>query len=195
MKDGSKKIRLTNLLMKTTCFFFSFSLFAILLVSCENDLNTIKKISYKPTDPDERTTGIHLIQTDSGFAKIALRAKLSETYHKPTTRIKFREGIEITLFTKKGKIQSILTALYGEIFQETGEMLFKDSVCLKNMQEKQILQTEELHWNQNTEAIFTPKKVIIRSKDGTIFYGDGIKTSLDFKTYEFIKPRGKIKLN
>lgn len=169
------------------CLFF-------IIISCENDLDTIQKVSYKPTDPDERTSNIHLIQTDSGFTKIALRAKLSETYHKPTTRIKFREGIEITLYAKDGKLQSILTALYGEIIQETGEMLFKDSVCLKNLEEKKSLLTEELHWNQNTQAVFTPKNVIVRSEDGSLFYGDGIKTSLDFKQYEFIKPKGKLKI-
>ena len=181
--------------MKLHLLFYLFSLVSLLFISCENDIKTIQKVSYKPTDPDERTRNIKLIQTDSGFAKIALQAKLSETYHKPSTRIKFREGIEITLYTKTGKVQSILTALYGEIFQETGEMLFKDSVCLKNMQEKQSLLTEELHWNQNTQAIFTPKHVIVRSEDGSLFYGDGIKTSLDFKQYEFIRPKGKFKIN
>ena len=181
--------------MKLHLLFYLFSLVSLLFISCENDIKTIQKVTYKPTDPDERTRNIKLIQTDSGFAKIALQAKLSETYHKPSTIIKFREGIEITLYTKTGKVQSILTALYGEIFQETGEMLFKDSVCLKNMQEKQSLLTEELHWNQNTQAIFTPKNVIVRSEDGSLFYGDGIKTSLDFKQYEFIRPKGKFKIN
>ncbi len=165
------------------------------MVSCENDINSIKKVSYKPTDPDERTTNVHMIQTDSGFAKIELRAKLSETYHKPTMRIKFKEGIEITLYNQLGKVESILTSLYGEIFQETGEMIFKDSVCLKNIEQSQVLETEELHWNQNTQAVFTNKNVIVRSKEGELFYGDGIKTSLDFKRYEFIKPKGKFKIN
>lgn len=164
-------------------------------ISCENDLNTIKKVSFKPTDPDERTLNIHMIQTDSGFAKIELKSKLSETYHKPTMHIKFREGIEITLYNQAGKAESILTSLYGEIFQETGEMLFKDSVRLRNLTQNQSLETEELHWNQNSQAVFTEKNVIVRSDDGSLFYGDGIKTSLDFKQYEFIKPKGKFKLN
>lgn len=181
--------------MKFYTHFFFFLFLALLLNACENDLNTIKKVSFKPTDPDERTTNIQLIQTDSGYAKISLRAKLSETYHTPKTTIKFREGIEIILYTKLGKVQSKLTALYGEIFQETGEMLFRDSVKLNNVQQKQILFTEELHWNQNTQAVFTPKNVIIRSDDGSLFYGDGIKTSLDFTQYEFIRPKGKFKLN
>lgn len=179
--------------MKNT-FFILFSFF-LLTISCENDLNTIKKVSYKPTDPDERTINVHMMQTDSGFAKIELRAKLSETYHKPTMRIKFREGIEITLYNQSGKIESILTSMYGEIFQETGEMFFKDSVRLKNVTQNQILETEELRWNQNTQAVFTNKNVIVRSDDGGLFYGDGIKTSLDFRRYEFIKPKGKFKLN
>lgn len=172
-----------------------FILLSIFFISCENDLNSIKKVSFKPTDPDERTSNVHMIQTDSGFAKIELRSKLSETYHKPTIRIKFREGVTITLYNQKGEIESILSSLYGEIFQDTGEMIFKDSVQLKNIKKNQILETEELHWNQNTQAVFTDKNVIVRSTDGGVFYGDGIKTSLDFKRYEFIKPKGKFKLN
>ena len=177
-------------------FFIFFVAFIFMFItSCENDINAIKKVSYKPTDPDERTSNVHMIQTDSGFAKIELRAKLSETYHKPTMRIKFKEGIEITLYNQFGKVESILTSLYGEIFQETGEMIFKDSVRLRNIQQSQSLETEELHWNQNTQAVFTDKNVIVRSGDGGLFYGDGIKTSLDFKQYEFIKPKGKFNIN
>jgi LPS export ABC transporter protein LptC len=164
------------------------------LLACENDLSTIKKVNFKPTDPDERASDVYLIQTDSGFAKIALRAKLSETYYKPKPLIKFKDGVEITLYNSTGKVESILTALYGEILQETGEMIFKDSVRLKNIAEKQQLETEELHWNQTTEAIFTNKDVIVKSEDGGRFYGEGIETSLDFKQYVFIRPKGKIKL-
>ena len=181
--------------MKNTLFILLTSVICVITISCENDLNTIKKVSYKPTDPDERTVNVHMIQTDSGFAKIELKSKLSETYHKPTMRIKFREGIEITLYNQAGKVESILTSSYGEIFQDTGEMIFKDSVRLINLAQNQSLETEELHWNQNTQAVFTDKNVIVRSDDGSLFYGDGIKTSLDFKEYVFIKPKGKFKLN
>ena len=173
--------------------FSTFSFF--IFISCENDINTIKKVSFKPTDPDERTANVHMIQTESGFAKIELKAMLSETYYKPKTIIKFRKGIEITLYNQKGKVESILSSLYGEIVQETGQMLFKDSVRLKNIKENQILETEELQWNQNTQAVFTDKSVIVKSSDGSLFYGDGIKTSLDFKQYEFIKPKGKFNIN
>ncbi len=166
-----------------------------IFISCENDLSTIKKVSFKPTDPDERTSNVHMIQTDSGFAKIELKAKLSETYYKPKTRIKFRKGIEITLYNQAGKVESVLSSMYGEIIQETGQMKFKDSVRLRNIKENQILETEELHWNQNTQAVFTDKSVIVKSSDGSLFYGDGIKTSLDFKQYEFIKPKGKFKID
>ncbi len=181
--------------MKKKCHFIVLLSLFIVFTSCHNDLDTIKKVSFKPTDPDERTTNVHMIETDSGYAKIELRAKLSETYNKPTFHVKFKEGIEITLYNQMGEIESKLTSLFGEIFQETGEMIFKDSVRLQNLSESQVLETEELHWNQNTQAIFTDKNVIVHSKDGGKFYGDGIRTSLDFKKYEFIHPKGKFKLN
>ena len=177
-------------------FHIVITIFSLLVfISCENDLNAIKKVSFKPTDPDERTANVHMIQTDSGFAKIEIKAMLSETYYKPKTIIKFRKGIEITLYNQQGKVESVLSSLYGEIVQETGQMLFKDSVRLKNIKENQILETEELLWNQNTQAVFTDKSVIVKSRDGSLFYGDGIKTSLDFKQYEFVKPKGKFNLN
>lgn len=189
---GLEKGKLINMLFRV--HIFSFVIFSCLLFSCENDLNTVKQVTFKSSDPDERTQNIHLIYSDSGIAKVELNAKLAETYNKPKKIIKFKDGLKINFYSSDGKIESVLTALYGEISQEDGQMIVRDSVRLKNLNKKQILETEELHWNQKTEAINTNKPVLVRSEGG-LFYGDGIRTSQDFKVYEFIKPKGTIKLN
>jgi LPS export ABC transporter protein LptC len=174
-------------------YIFSFFLISCFFLSCENDLNAVKQVTFKSSDPDERTQNVHLIYSDSGVAKVELNAKLAETYNKPKKIIKFKDGLEINFYSSEGTVESVLTALYGEISQEDGEMIVRDSVRLKNLNKKQILESEELHWNQKTEAIYTDKPVLVRSEGG-LFYGEGIKTSQDFKVYEFIKPKGTIKL-
>ncbi len=64
-----------------------------ILFSCVNDLDTIKKIAYKPTDPDERTFDLNVIYSDSGMAKVQVYAKIAETYNKPEEVIKLMREI------------------------------------------------------------------------------------------------------
>lgn len=162
-----------------------------LLFSCVNDLDTIKKVTYDPKSPDNVTKNLVLKYTDSGFAKIQIFAKIAETYNKPESVIKIKDGLKVHFFTDNGKIVSRLTALYGEINYSKGIMFVKDSVRLYNFEKKQQLETEELIWNQKDSAIFTSKSVIVRTPGGLLF-GDGIRTQQDFSSYEFIKPRGRI---
>lgn len=162
-----------------------------ILFSCVNDLETIKKVSYKSTDPDERTRNLHVLYTDSGYAKIEVNATLAETYSKPNPVIKLKDGIKVNFFDDEGKIVSILTALYGEIHQNKGTMFVRDSVQLYNREKNQRLETEELHWNQKDSTIFTEKLVRIRTPEA-LFFGKGVRTKQDFSVYEFIQPQGKI---
>lgn len=171
----------------------AFILLAGILFSCVNDLDTIKKVSYKPTDPDERTRDLHVIYNDSGYAKIEVNAKLAETFTKPEPLIKFKDGIEVKFYGNNGEVVSVLTALYGEIRQGKGLIMVRDSVQLVNEAKKQRLETEELFWNQKDSTIFTEKSVIVRTPDA-LFFGDGIRTKQDFSKYEFLRPKGKIAL-
>lgn len=164
-----------------------------ILAACVNDLETIKKVSHKSGDPDQRTKNLHLFYTDSGYAKVEVSARLAETYSKPEQVVKFKDGIEVRFFNEQGEIVSVLTALYGEIRQTKGTMFVRDSVQLFNAKKKQRLETEQLFWNQKDSTIFTDNLVTIRTPEA-LFYGKGIRTKQDFSTYEFIKPQGKIRI-
>jgi LPS export ABC transporter protein LptC len=164
-----------------------------ILFSCVNDLDAIKKISYKSTDPDERTSELKVFYTDSGFAKIEVYAKLAETYSKPEPLLKIKDGLKVTFFDDLGEVVSVLTAINGEIYQKKGLIIVRDSVQLFNEKKQQRLETEELFWNQIDEQIYTEKEVIIRTPEA-LFFGEGLKTKQDFSTYEFFKPKGTIKL-
>lgn len=176
----------------STKHFFTFVyLFTLVLYSCVNDLDTIKKVTYNPKSPDNVTQNLEVKYTDSGYAKIQLFAKLAETYSKPESIMKLKDGLKVNFFSEEGKVVSYLTALYGEINYTTGIMFVRDSVELYNIEKHQRLETEELIWNQKDSNIFTNKSVIVKTPGGILF-GDGIKTKQDFEFYEFIHPKGKI---
>ena len=177
-------------------FVFTLMIFLFLstLTSCVNDLDTIRKITYKSTDPDDRTRDLVVLYTDSGYAKIQVFAKIAETYTKPDQVMKLKDGVKVNFFDDDGEIISVLTALYGEIHQNEVTMFVRDSVVLYNIEKRQRLETEELHWNQKDSSIYTNKAVVVR-KDDAILFGQGIKTKQDFTEYEFIQPRGSMDIN
>lgn len=164
-----------------------------ILFACVNDLNDVKKITYDPKSPSEVTENLEVFYTDSGYPKIRLFAKLSETYVLPKQVTKFRKGLKVEFFDEAGDVVSILTSQYGEIRTEEGMMFVRDSVELFNIQKQQRLRTEELIWNQKDSLIYSNKSVVVTSPDG-ILYGKGIKTTQDFENYTFVEPKGKIKV-
>lgn len=173
--------------------FFFLLTYLSLMTACVNDLDSIRKVTFKATDPDERTTNLKVFYTDSGYARVQIFAKLAETYSKPEPVIKLKDGVKINFFSENGEIVSVLTALYGEIQQERGTMFVRDSVQLYNFNKKQRLETEELFWNQRDSSIFSEKQVVVRTPEAILF-GQGIRTKQDFSAYEFLQPRGQMKM-
>jgi LPS export ABC transporter protein LptC len=163
----------------------------LLLASCENDLDQIKKITFDPKAPDEVIKNFKLIYTDSGFAQIEVYAKIAETYTKPIAITKFKDGLKVNFFSADGKIASVLTAEYGEYNTTDQTVIVRNNVILRNIEKAQQMETEQLTWNQKDSSIYSKTSVIVRSDKG-IFYGDGILTKQDFSYYEFIKPHGRI---
>jgi LPS export ABC transporter protein LptC len=159
--------------------------------SCVNDIDQIKQITFKSTDPEQKTEELFVLQTEAGFPQFKLYAALAEAYSKPESVTKFREGIKVEFFDEHGELESILTGLYGEINETKGSMRVLDSVQLYNPARKQTLYTEALYWDQKDSLIFTDKMVMIKSPTELI-YGKGIRAKQDFSYYEFLEPQGRI---
>ena len=162
--------------------------------SCVNDLDKIKQITFKSTDPEQKTEELYILQTEGGFPQFRLYAPLAEAYSKPEEVTKFKEGIKVEFFGDDGKPESILTGLYGEINETKGTMRVLDSVQLHNPARKQTMYTEALYWDQKDSLIFTDKMVMIKSPTELI-YGKGIRAKQDFSYYEFLEPQGRISIN
>ena len=174
-------------------YFALLVIFSLSVISCENDLDTIEKVTFNPKSPDETIHDLKMVYSDSAYARVELICSYAETMHHPENITKLLDSLRVNFFSENGEIVSTLTALYGEINYSKGALMVRDSVRLYNSKKKQTLETEVLYWNQKDSSIFTPAQVIVKSPDGT-FLGEGIKTKQDFSRYEILKPRGKIKI-
>jgi len=160
------------------------------LFSCVNDLDTIQKVTFDEKAPDEVTSNLELLYTDSGYAQVKIHATLAESYTEPEKITKLKDGLKVDFFSNEGKIVSSLTALYGEVNHRTGLMFVRDSVILQNFKKNQSLETEELFYNQSDSSIYTDKNVIVR-RNGKVGTGDGIRTTQSFSYYKVKNPVGE----
>ena len=165
------------------------------LFSCVNELDSVKRVTSSNDAPQESTTGLHVIYTDSGYAQVEVFASIAETYLKENTKItQLKDGLRVNFFTPTGEIQSSLTAIYGEIDERTGKMFVRDSVELHNFEKDKTLETEELHYNLKDSSIYTDKSVVITSPK-VIIYGIGARTTQVFDTTIVFKPQAEIYLD
>ncbi len=165
-----------------------------ILFSCENDLETIQKITFDTNAPDESTKDLRIVISDSGYAKVEILAALAETFRGKQHITKVKDSLRVNFFNEKGKVVSTLFALNGEINFTNGTIIVKDSVRLYNFKNRQLLETEALFWNQKDSTIYSLSQIIVRSPKGIIIGKDGLKTTQEFDKYELLKPEGKIQI-
>ncbi|MCH2223710.1 MAG: LPS export ABC transporter periplasmic protein LptC [Crocinitomicaceae bacterium] len=162
-----------------------------ILFSCVNDLDTIRKVTYDSNAPDEVTQDLNVMYTDSGYARVHIFATHAERSSKPEDITKFKGGIKVKFYSEDGKIVSELTSRYGQINHSTKIIQVRDSVELRNLEKNQLLETEELHWNQTDSSIYSDKNVVVTTPD-KVGYGKGIQTNQNFDYYKILKPYGKM---
>jgi LPS export ABC transporter protein LptC len=176
-------------LMPTLISYILGCAFLLVLSACENDIAVVQRISYEADAPTESTKNLVLTYAEAGYARVEIHAALAETYRGKSQITKIKDSLRVYFFNEKGDIVSTLSALYGEINYNSGELMVKDSVRLYNHKKKQTLETEALFWNQKDSSIYSKSSVIVRSPKGKVF-GEGIKTKQDFSSYVLLKPVG-----
>ena len=159
----------------------------ITLLSCSDKKNSIALL--QPYEgPILEVDGMETIFSDSAKMKVRLKATKELDFENGDKE--FPEGVFIE-FYEDGKMTTTLEANIGYYNKKEDLYTGVGDVIVKNSEEKQQLNTEELHWKPKDETIFTEKFVRIESGN-EILLGEGLVAHQDFKTYTIIKPTGEI---
>ena len=165
-------------------------LFCFIIIGCESNFRDVQKMGFAEFSPSGDADGINLKYTDSGrITANLISPKMLDyaTVEFPFTE--FPKGIHLTLFDKNGK-QTYIDAKYAVSHKETNLIDLQNDVKISN-QNGELLETDQLYYDQKNEWFFTEKKFKFTSSKG-VSHGEGIDFSKDFKKVNSQKISGEI---
>jgi LPS export ABC transporter protein LptC len=168
--------------------------FGILGQGCKNDMKKIKTTLNRSMLNTERADEVQIIYSKEGHTKAQLFTKtFNHIQNTIPTYIEMKNGLKVEFYDDSLKVLSTLTSKYGKMFEDTGNVLVRDSVVVTNAKNEQ-LNTEELVWNEKLQKFYTEKFVKI-STSTQVIYGDGLESNQTFTQYKITNVKGIIGVN
>jgi len=170
---------------------FSLSFF---LLSCENKIEEVNSVSsQKEKVMVETSKDIVVTYSDSAEIKAILKSPLFKNYKTEDPYYEMPIGLEVNFYSDgDSESKSKLTANYGIRKQKQKIMEVRNNVVVIN-NKGEVLNTEKLIWDENTQKIYSNEFVKIKQKD-KIIYGDGFESDQSFSKYKIFKIKGTIYL-
>lgn len=136
-------------------------------LACETRNDIIPK-SDLLTLPSLSVKHFETIFTDSGMVQLVLSAPVMEQYdNKDSPYTEFRSGIRVDFFDKKEAHAGSVTSKYAKYTKSNNVWELRDSVVVVN-DKNDMLETELLFWNQESDMIYTDRFVKITNTDQII---------------------------
>jgi LPS export ABC transporter protein LptC len=159
--------------------------------ACRDEVNTHPAVF---TDDDvavEIGRDVEILYSDSAVVKVRVLGPVLHNYSSSIDQKQlFPAGIAVTFYDARGEETSRLIA--KNAIREQGKKLItaRDSVVLST-RKGEVLETEELIWNEKDERLSTQKFVKVTSPDEVI-YGFGLEANQDFTYWKILVPQGRI---
>ena len=165
-------------------------LFCFIIMGCESNFRDVQKMGFAEFSPSGDADDINLKYTDSGrITANLISPKMLDyaTVEYPFTE--FPNGIHLTLFDKNGK-QTYIDAKYAVSHKATNLIDLQNNVKISN-QNGELLETEQLYYDQKNAWFFTERKYKFSSPKG-VSNGQGIDFSKDFKVINSQRITGEV---
>ncbi|TRX21051.1 LPS export ABC transporter periplasmic protein LptC [Flavobacterium franklandianum] len=161
-----------------------------LFLGCESNFKEVQKSNFSEFVPSGEAEKINLKYTDSGrITAVLVSPKMMEYANVTFPFTDFPKGIDVTLYDKNNK-RTIILADFATSYKSTNIIDLKGNVKITS-QDGQILETDQLYFDQKNEWFFTEKSFKFTDPKGTS-NGQGIDFSKDFKVINSQKIAGEI---
>ena len=175
---------------KQPLFLFLVFFLAVPFLSCESNFKEVQRINVSEFAPSAEADDFDLKYTDSGRIKsILVSPKMLDyaTVEFPFTE--FPKGISVTLFDNKEK-KTYVSANYALSYKGTDIIDLQGNVRITN-ETGQIMETEQLYFDQKNEWFFTERKFKFTDPKG-VSVGEGLDFRKDFKIINSQRISGEI---
>ena len=162
----------------------------VMLLSCESNLKDIRKDNFSDFVPSNNADEVNLKYTDSGrITGILVSEKMLDYAVVDFPFTEFPKGIRVTLYDKNAK-KTVVTSNYAVSYKQTGIIDLQDKVKIVS-DGGQILETQQLYYDQKNAWFFTERKYKFSSPKG-VSNGQGIDFSKDFKVINSQRITGEV---
>lgn len=163
-----------------------------MLFSCSNSMEKVRELSIQNEQnyPVETIEDCEIIYSDSAQVRIILNATLLNRYVSENSYLEFTDGVRVQFFNARGKKESELVADYAKLFEKSNLMIAKNNVKVRNI-DGDILESEELIWNQEKKQVYSEEFVKITTQHEVI-YGNGFESNQNFTKYTIKNIKGTI---
>ncbi|WP_255898439.1 LPS export ABC transporter periplasmic protein LptC [Paradesertivirga mongoliensis] len=151
-----------------------------LIVSCENDLKEIEKISSRTLNISVDTSkGVEIIISDSAVVKgklitpVLLNHKAANPYHE------MPNGLTAIFYDENQKESSRITADHG-YSRENGKLIELRKNVVVTTQKGDVLKSEELFYDEKRKVFYSNQLVNITKPDGTSINGTSFESDQNF---------------
>lgn len=167
----------------------AFTISCFFVCSCENNLETVRDLGRKKIGVEEALQ-IESYLSQNGVVKAKLTAPLMLRYQTDTPKVEFPKTLHVNFFNDSMKVESQLSAHYGNYLENENKVFLRDSVVVFNVT-GDTMHTKELYWDQVQQKFYTDKNVILIKPDQKV-YGTGLEADQNFKSITIKNPKGFI---
>lgn len=159
-------------------------------LSCQQRKELIDEPLYE--GPLSSMDSVNTIVSDSGIFVMRLVAPHQDEFE--SGDLEWNQGVYVEYFNDRGIINTIFSA--NHVTYNKAEKLYHavGDVEVKNLQNGDELNTEELFWDEAKERYYTEKFVTIKS-EGEVHTGEGLDANQDFTNYKILKPSGTFSID
>ena len=139
----------------------------------------------------ETTFDVELIYSDSAVVSVIVKSPKMLTYStRGESKQMFPDGVAVDFFDVNGKKSSELTCKKATRFEQDKSILMQDSVVWRS-RSGEILDTEELIWDENNQKLRSDRFVKITTLQDVI-HGYGFEADQGFTKWQIMRPQGEM---
>lgn len=167
----------------------------MMLFSCENSMEKVRQFIDYDTISGLVAYDIVIERSDSGRMTAKLISPMMRNIDDPDSALlEFPKGFTAYMYEGDTTPTAKISGDYGVNYERKELVVAKHNVVVENIKTKEVLETENLFWDQKRKKIYTGSMVKISSPDKIIF-GDSLTANESFTRREIFGIRATIELD
>ena len=168
---------------------------AVMLISCENSMEKVKQFIDYDTISGLMAYDVVIDRSDSGRLTARLTAPVMHSVtDNDSSMLEFPKGFVLLMFEGDTTPSARISGDYGVHYERKELVIARHNVIVESIEDQEVMETENLYWDQKHKKIYTGCMVKISSPDKIIF-GDSLTANESFTHREIFGIRATIELD